>query len=46
MYPASIEYFAGAGILAHEGTTFAFCYADCCARFEADPARFVAAGAP
>ncbi len=37
---------AGAGTLVHEGTTFAFCCADCRARFEADPARFVAAGAP
>jgi YHS domain-containing protein len=46
MYPASFEYFAGAGTLAHEGATFAFCCDDCRGRFEADPARFVAAGTP
>jgi hypothetical protein len=46
MYPASFEYFAGAGNLVHEGTTFAFCCDDCCSRFEADLARFVAAGTP
>jgi YHS domain-containing protein len=45
MYPARFEYFAGAGTLVYEGITFVFCCTDYCARFEADPARFVAAGA-
>ena len=45
MYPASFEYFAGAGTLVHEGATFAFCCDDCPGRFEA-PARLVAAGTP
>ena len=46
MYPASFEYFAGAGTLAHEGATYAFCCNDCRGCFAADPARFVAAGTP
>ena len=33
MYPASFEYFAGAGTLAHEGAAFAFCCDDFRARF-------------
>jgi hypothetical protein len=44
MYPASFECFAGAGTLVHEGATF--CCDDCRGRFEADKARFVAAGTP
>ena len=46
MYPASFEYFAGAGTFAHEGATFAFCCDDCRGGFAADSARFVAAGTP
>lgn len=31
---------------AHEGTAYAFCSAGCRARFEAEPARYLAVGAP
>jgi hypothetical protein len=46
MYPASFEYFAGAGTLVDEGATFPFRCDNCRGRFEADLARFVAAGTP
>jgi YHS domain-containing protein len=40
----SVDLATAAATVAHDGTTYAFCAQSCCARFVADPERFLLGG--